>query len=306
MFYPLLAAFPLLVVVLGLLGPVSSQIDAFLQPNVDNADSSPSLSPRILLLTAHPDDECFFFAPTVLSLLASHDRDARTPEVFSLCLSTGNADGMGERRRGELSRSLDVLGIDQEKRWVVDHPELQDNITMQWNAEVIAETITPYILENRITTILTFDGKGISLHPNHFSLPFGVSHLISSWSFMPDSTLPRPRLFTLITVPVLTKYSGIISALLARLDILLQQSLTYLLVPSTTISTPEPPIASSISKTQAQALAPTMPVFISGTSEFFITARAIKTHNSQLVWFRYLYMIFSRYMWVNEWVEVRS
>lgn len=37
-------------------------------------------------------------------------------------MSVGNADGIGDVRKEELSRSLDVLGIDLDKRWVVDHP----------------------------------------------------------------------------------------------------------------------------------------------------------------------------------------
>ena len=39
---------------------------------------------RILLITAHPDDECMFFAPTILSL----GRSVRA-ELFLLCLSEG-------------------------------------------------------------------------------------------------------------------------------------------------------------------------------------------------------------------------
>ena len=39
---------------------------------------------RILLITAHPDDECMFFAPTVLSL----GKSVRA-ELFLLCLSEG-------------------------------------------------------------------------------------------------------------------------------------------------------------------------------------------------------------------------
>ena len=37
----------------------------------------------MLLVTAHPDDECMFFAPTVTSLVA------RGAELWLLCLSTG-------------------------------------------------------------------------------------------------------------------------------------------------------------------------------------------------------------------------
>jgi N-acetylglucosaminylphosphatidylinositol deacetylase len=98
--------------------PAASDADILLNENGTS---------RVLLLTAHPDDECLFFAPTVSSLQALAPRDGLTAEhlkveLYSLCLSVGNADGLGETRREELSRSLDVLGIDEDKRWVVDHP----------------------------------------------------------------------------------------------------------------------------------------------------------------------------------------
>ena len=59
----------------------------------------------ILLVTAHPDDECMFFTPSVRHFVSKGDR------VDLLCLSTGNYDGMGGIRRGELERSAAVLGI---------------------------------------------------------------------------------------------------------------------------------------------------------------------------------------------------
>ena len=90
--------------------------------------------PRILLLTAHPDDETFFFGPTLTSLIPSlsapvsassrekaSDTVALTlPQVYSLCLSVGNADGLGDIRRRELGDSLDTLGVSEERRWILD------------------------------------------------------------------------------------------------------------------------------------------------------------------------------------------
>jgi N-acetylglucosaminylphosphatidylinositol deacetylase len=91
---------------------------------------------RVLFLTAHPDDECMFFAPTIMALTSKqefgdvpaasgHSDDYSNPEaypeVFSLCLSVGDADGLGDLRKEELGRSLDVLGIRNENRAVVDH-----------------------------------------------------------------------------------------------------------------------------------------------------------------------------------------
>lgn len=91
---------------------------------------------NILVLTAHPDDECMFFAPTILALTGSstlNEPDAPSSaleeggieqhrKVFSLCLSSGNADGLGEIRKRELAGSLDVLGIPEGRRWVLDEP----------------------------------------------------------------------------------------------------------------------------------------------------------------------------------------
>ena len=101
---------PLLVV--GLLANV------LIHPLISNTDAI-LVKPdsNVLLLTAHPDDECMFFAPTLLAL----SREERV-NVFSLCLSVGNADGLGQTRRHELARSLNVLGVSQNRRWVVDIP----------------------------------------------------------------------------------------------------------------------------------------------------------------------------------------
>jgi hypothetical protein len=43
-------------------------------------------------------------------------------DVYSLCLSIGTVDGLGETRAVELGNSLDFLGIDECKRWVLDIP----------------------------------------------------------------------------------------------------------------------------------------------------------------------------------------
>lgn len=66
---------------------------------------------RICLLIAHPDDEAMFFAPTVLALT----RPENGNHVKILCLSSGNADGLGETRKKELVKSGLLLGLRDEK-----------------------------------------------------------------------------------------------------------------------------------------------------------------------------------------------
>ncbi|EKM57507.1 uncharacterized protein PHACADRAFT_45927, partial [Phanerochaete carnosa HHB-10118-sp] len=268
------------VLVLALLGRV------ILNPAVTDNDLilSESKTARVLLLTAHPDDECLFFAPTVSSLLtppSTSHLSERNVELYSLCLSIGNAGGLGEVRRDELARSLSVLGIPETRRWLVDHPELPDNITRSWDADVIADTIKPYVLANNITTILTFDRDGISSHPNHGSLPAGAARLVASLSTA-SPTRPPPRLFSLITVQLVHKYIGPLSAVLAKYDL----------------------IFASLLRRYGMDSPRRMPVFISGIEGYKTALRAMMQHRSQLVWFRWLYVSFSRYLWVNEWVQV--
>jgi N-acetylglucosaminylphosphatidylinositol deacetylase len=141
---------------------------------------------RVLLLTAHPDDECMFFAPTISALVgkiheeegvsnALHSEVARrnTTALYSLCLSIGDADSLGHIRREELGRSLDVIGIAKSNRWVLDHmyviisylltklctilisptSDLKDNMTSNWSPKIIAEVLMPYIIEHQISTV---------------------------------------------------------------------------------------------------------------------------------------------------------
>ncbi|KAK0442750.1 LmbE-like protein [Desarmillaria tabescens] len=245
----------------------------YLPTATENALNLPSLKKESLLfLTAHPDDECMFFTPTIISLLPH-------AQVHVLSLSTGNADGLGDIRRAELIESLDVLGVKEGNRHVVDHPALQDNITASWDTNIISDILGVYVSDLEITTILTFDRAGVSGHPNHRSLPEGVKHFIET-----TASQSPPKFFALISVPTSTKYVGILAPLLAKFDLsstkLLHGIAGFLGAPGRT---------------------DTMPIFVAGVKEYLTAHRAMRAHKSQLVWFRWLYVLFSRYMWVNEW-----
>ena len=109
----------------------------------------PFAARRILLLTAHPDDECLFFAPTLLAL-------AHQP-VYSLTLSTGNADGLGNLRRRELHGSLNVLGVSPDRRWAIDHPYVR--ATPRFFTSADAHHIGDCRITSRSTGMLTLSRK---------------------------------------------------------------------------------------------------------------------------------------------------
>ncbi len=139
--------------------------------------------------------------------------------------------------------------------------------------------------------ILTFDHHGVSAHPNHISLPKGAAHLLRT---LPTSTpkKPRLRLFALVTVPLREKYLGVLSPLLAKASIgdvaqVLRHTRAH-----TTLNTDR-------DRGRAGRV-----VAVAGVEGYARAHRAMRQHWSQLVWFRWLYVSFSRYMWVNEWIEV--
>ncbi|CAE7060355.1 unnamed protein product [Rhizoctonia solani] len=104
----------------------------------------------VLVLTAHPDDECMFFSPTILAL------KRQEKEVRGLCLSVGNADGLGPTRAQELVSSYRVLGLQSGEVDVLDHPELQDDIKSMWNTSLIAGIVGEYVQKHGIQSASPF------------------------------------------------------------------------------------------------------------------------------------------------------
>ena len=94
-----------------------------------------------------------------------------------------------------------------------------------------------------------------------------------------------PRLFALLSHPLADKYIGPLAPLLTKFDIL---------------------TASMLQKAESTKTpgTPGLPVFVAGAAEYITALKAMWQHQSQLVWFRWLYVLFSRYMWVNEWIEL--
>ncbi|KAJ1330307.1 hypothetical protein BSLG_009443 [Batrachochytrium salamandrivorans] len=98
----------------------------------------------VLLVIAHPDDECMFFAPTLLALAATTDR-------YVLCLSVGNAQGLGRIREKELRASCRILGHSNEIHVEsMDHELLPDSMTQDWDLSLIIDTVASHIHKHNI------------------------------------------------------------------------------------------------------------------------------------------------------------
>lgn len=206
---------------------------------------------RALLVTAHPDDEAMFFAPTLLGLARVKHR------VFLLCFSVGNYYNQGEIRKKELLQSCDVLGIPPSSVMIIDNRDFPDDPGVQWDTERVASTLLQHIDVNDIDLVVTFDAQGVSGHSNHTALYTAVRALHS------EGKLPKGcSVLTLQSVNVLRKY-------LYLLD--LPWSLLY----------------------------PQDVLFVLTSKEVALAKKAMSCHHSQLLWFRRLYVLFSRYMRIN-------
>ncbi|KAI3401793.1 hypothetical protein diail_8171 [Diaporthe ilicicola] len=275
---------------------------------------------RICLLIAHPDDEAMFFAPAVLALT----RPALGNHVKILCLSSGDAAGLGETRKRELVKSGLVLGLRRpEDVYVVDDDvNFPDSMTTTWPAERIStllrDAFAPSSSNSTTTTkddgppkatidiLITFDKGGVSSHPNHISLYHGARHFVASLAASRGPGWASPvDMYTLTTVGVARKYAGV-------LDVFSTLGATALDVWRRGPAGGPKGAAAATTTTKASGAAtkdkdgrrrPAALVFMHGFGTGgWATAREAMTraHVSQMVWFRWGWITISRYMFMND------
>eukprot|EP01102_Stenamoeba_stenopodia_P001850 TRINITY_DN11673_c0_g1_i1.p1 TRINITY_DN11673_c0_g1~~TRINITY_DN11673_c0_g1_i1.p1 ORF type:complete len:289 (-),score=45.65 TRINITY_DN11673_c0_g1_i1:54-920(-) len=236
--------------------------------NVSSSESStePRALQRIGFVIAHPDDEAMFFSPTIKTLSENINKRKKQGvaevELCLLCLSSGNFDGLGEIRKKELVESCVRLGIDRDAVTIVDDKDIQDDPNREWPHEKVAAHIDRFVQANNITTLITFDEKGVSSHPNHCSAYQAVKLVL-------DRSKIKDRLvgYALITHSLARKYSGLLDA--------------WILTPL-----------------QERRIANNKRLLFY-TPQLSAAREAMVAHRSQLVWFRHLFIAFSTYTFVN-------
>ncbi len=206
---------------------------------------------NVLIVIAHPDDECMFFSPTIL-----HFNSVPNVKVHILCLSSGNYYGLGHLRKKELVASCHVLGIRPMNIAVVESDALQDNSDIYWDPAAVSKCILHLVKKVNAHILITFDEGGVSGHRNHVSCYRAIKKMVNERK-LPDQVKP----YSLDSVFILRKYVSL-------LDL--------------------PFCVLTASK-----------LYIATPNDMWRAQRAMRAHASQYVWFRILYCMFSRYMFVN-------
>ncbi|RDA84003.1 hypothetical protein CP532_3146 [Ophiocordyceps camponoti-leonardi (nom. inval.)] len=257
---------------------------------------------RICILIAHPDDEAMFFAPTVLAL----SRPETGNHVKILCLSTGDAQGLGALRRRELVRSGVLLGLrGEDDVFVVDDPtNFPDSMTKTWPTDKIASLLASAFRSKpsskpTIDVLVTFDGAGVSSHPNHISLYHGARAFVQGLASGGEAV----DLYALSSVNVLRKYISVFDLF----TFVFSSERGVVAAGGGDGASQEVEIKEvqgenkKHKETDEVVDHPSSLLFVSGWSGFITARRAMMhAHRSQMVWFRHLYILFSRYMVIND------
>ncbi|KAG9839850.1 LmbE-like protein, partial [Aureobasidium melanogenum] len=245
---------------------------------------------RICLLIAHPDDEAIFFAPAVLALT----RPELGNHIKILCLSSGDADGLGHIRKQELVKSGLLLGLrNADDVLILDDERFPDSMTTTWDskaiANLLASTFAPKMAEMgpksspeaSIDVLITFDDTGVSSHPNHISLYHGGLAFLKQIMQKHSGWETPIKMYTLSSVNVARKYAGIMDA------------------PLTILRT-------AFTKKEAGNF-PSPLVVVSGVGGYRKAQRAMtNAHESQMRWFRWGWISISRYMVLNDLKKVKA
>ncbi|EHK46626.1 uncharacterized protein TrAtP1_005402 [Trichoderma atroviride] len=227
---------------------------------------------NVLIVTAHPDDECLFFSPAILGVL---DRN-RAINGGLLVMSTGNNYGLGETRKQELKGSCSALRINPSRCEALDHPSLQDNPKVWWDTDLIKSKVKEYVDKWEVDAIITFDEGGVSGHINHRAVSAAVSEYVAG-----DEKAPPA--YKLVTTAVLRKYTFLFDLPLTAL------SFSWRIIAAVFY-----PTEKASSELSSEAL-------IANTwHRYQRTRNAFASHDSQYSWDRHLYMILSRYVWFND------
>ena len=233
----------------------------FLRKSLISNDSTFNLTKKrkVCLIIAHPDDECMFFSAILRQLANKGDK------FFILCLTSGNYYNQANLRVNELNKSCKHLLKCENLAdvTVIDEPDkLPDSpLPNSWDLKFCQEKIAQYISHKSIDLVVTFDEFGISGHINHCSIGNLIRRLKKEKEIDCEIIMLR-------TINIFRKYSFICDIVPTIFSMYCQKKMGRLLA-------------------------------FNSFNDYKISFQSMLKHRSQLFWFRWLYILSSRYMFMN-------
>ena len=250
---------------------------------------------KVMLVISHPDDEAMFFGPTLESLKKTTNV-ITTTKVFCICLSNGNASGLGQTRAKELKKStLEVFKLDG--CVIAESEDLQDGMENAWPLEEIANVVHECVQHYSPDVILTFDERGVSKHPNHVQTHRGVMRFIveAKLGAIPNAEYTEenvPEVWVLETMPFYRTFMGAMDYWASVITTTTRKKKGSKNTSNESSNSNSSSLAAGASSTSSSWV-----MFCSRNPSLVL--EAMRTHATQWVWYRKLYVAFSRYSLLN-------
>lgn len=212
-----------------------------------------------ILLIIAHPDDESMFFSPFLSYL-SHKLSIDNLYILSL------SNGGNENRSKELKMATNkIFGIRNKNVKVInDTKYLKDDINLYWDNNVMIKYINEHIEKHKIDMIFSFDNYGISGHPNHISIYNALKYGMDNNLLFNNIS----DIYLLKSVSKIRKFSFWLEPML------------YLTVFM--------PFNLNVNKSNM--------VILSSPNKCY---EGMTYHESQFVWYRKLFVIFSRYGWMN-------
>lgn len=272
------------------------QTNTFLQPNYPHISlTSPSPLPirnsTVYFVIGHPDDEVMFFSPSLVEL----SKPKHGNHVRLVCFSRGDAvhESLGSVRSQELRNSARIIGVADEDVIILDN--YKDGMDIHWNADDVASSLANIIgttSQNNVS-VITFDGHGVSGHSNHISLHHGTKEFFRSRIGANDSF----RLYVLKSLNFWEKYSfTVLTNVELFFGLLSRHIFSNLLKLNVNVSFFDQFHGNRLS----------LVIIYSDLNMLSVSYAAMAYgHFSQMVWFRYGWIVFSRYLTYNHLIQIQ-
>jgi N-acetylglucosaminylphosphatidylinositol deacetylase len=273
-----------------------------------------------VLVIAHPDDESLFFMPWIMSTMQQTiATSCKVAVVWLLCLTTGNYDGLGTIRTRELNAvATTLLGLN--KVIILDEPNIvPDHPKTRWDIPVVADRIhmalaaalrDEYGYEDtssssqldllpELLNLVTFDEVGVSGHVNHRDTFLAVQrvhqfqhHQQSSRSAESQQLYNHHRLASSVTAWSLETINNPITKYVPIRE-WIQLIMHWCGWLPSSLHDSEPLVnrsddANKSSRKSYRLLQPSL------------NWKAMSMHQSQFVWYRRLFVVFSQYTYLNQ------
>jgi N-acetylglucosaminylphosphatidylinositol deacetylase len=217
--------------------------------------------------------------------------------------AVGNADGLGEIRKQELVASALILGLRSAADvLVIEDAAFPDGMNITWEASNIAACLSAALPQATakqgtrkqvsersrqkdaptaaIDVLITFDRNGISGHSNHISLYHGARFWLEELMKGKGGWECPVSLYTLSTTNIARKYISVLDAPLTIIQCVL-----------TTVRN-----GGSRANNMPRRL-----MYLNDLIQYRTAQKAMtQAHKSQMLWFRWGWILTGRYMVVND------